>query len=399
MPPTVSLTHSPVLTGLFSVTVCQSLFIAPCSHVFHYKCIRPLLLRHHPGFSCPLCRTFADLEADVEEDEAWQKALLVEAMAGTNPHLVSTPLVENEQPALPESAAELLAIGEEMRPSLTVTTNLDQGTSPEEQQEVLASAGAVESRMQDDEEMEDGTRSYDVPTTSNEQSGSRPIEIGRRNAEASLASGEDSRTPLNQHFLSTLAESGGISRAGNNQANALFNRSPLVHEITGSRRESEVSHESLPSRPDDFTTPEAGRSTAASPAPDHLEVDRPQHDGNRSSSGSGPSPPRTANEDIEQSLMAEGSSRGTRAANEELGGRTPKGKSPAPAGDGNQYFGPVDSVDSTNSSGQPRSTSGHRTRNSRSSQDPDAVGTASPSKMSRLWRKASGAVGSPGARE
>ena len=24
---------------------------------------------HHPGFSCPLCRTFADLEADVEQDE------------------------------------------------------------------------------------------------------------------------------------------------------------------------------------------------------------------------------------------------------------------------------------------------------------------------------------------
>ncbi|KAG8925329.1 hypothetical protein FRC02_009770 [Tulasnella sp. 418] len=51
---------------LFSVGVCQSLFIAPCSHAFHYKCIRPMLELHHPGFSCPLCRTFADLEADVE---------------------------------------------------------------------------------------------------------------------------------------------------------------------------------------------------------------------------------------------------------------------------------------------------------------------------------------------
>ncbi|KAH8110234.1 SMAD/FHA domain-containing protein, partial [Phellopilus nigrolimitatus] len=51
---------------LFSVTVHQSLFIAPCSHVFHYKCIRPMLLMHHPGFSCPLCRTFANLEEDVE---------------------------------------------------------------------------------------------------------------------------------------------------------------------------------------------------------------------------------------------------------------------------------------------------------------------------------------------
>ena len=62
-------------TGLFSVTIRQALFIAPCSHTFHYKCIRPLLESHHPAFSCPLCRTFADLEEDVEveieyEDES-----------------------------------------------------------------------------------------------------------------------------------------------------------------------------------------------------------------------------------------------------------------------------------------------------------------------------------------
>ena len=44
----------------------QALFIAPCSHTFHYKCIRPLLDAHHPAFNCPLCRTFADLEEDVE---------------------------------------------------------------------------------------------------------------------------------------------------------------------------------------------------------------------------------------------------------------------------------------------------------------------------------------------
>ena len=53
-------------TGLFGVTIHQALFIAPCSHAFHYKCIRPLLDSHHPAFSCPLCRTFADLEEDVE---------------------------------------------------------------------------------------------------------------------------------------------------------------------------------------------------------------------------------------------------------------------------------------------------------------------------------------------
>ncbi|KAJ7176991.1 SMAD/FHA domain-containing protein [Mycena filopes] len=51
---------------LFPVSIRQALFIAPCSHTFHYKCLRPLLEQHHPGFSCPLCRTFADLEEDVE---------------------------------------------------------------------------------------------------------------------------------------------------------------------------------------------------------------------------------------------------------------------------------------------------------------------------------------------
>lgn len=69
------LTGDSLLTGLFAVSVCQSLFIAPCSHAFHYKCIRPLLELHHPGFSCPLCRTFADLDADVEVDEAELKAI------------------------------------------------------------------------------------------------------------------------------------------------------------------------------------------------------------------------------------------------------------------------------------------------------------------------------------
>ncbi|KAG1894693.1 cytoplasmic protein [Suillus fuscotomentosus] len=51
---------------LFAVTIRQALFIAPCSHAFHYKCIRPLLDAHTSAFSCPLCRTFADLDEDVE---------------------------------------------------------------------------------------------------------------------------------------------------------------------------------------------------------------------------------------------------------------------------------------------------------------------------------------------
>ncbi|KAF8154458.1 hypothetical protein B0H34DRAFT_523907 [Crassisporium funariophilum] len=58
---------------LFGVTIRQALFIAPCSHTFHYKCIRPLLESHHPAFSCPLCRTFADLEEDVEIEVEYEE--------------------------------------------------------------------------------------------------------------------------------------------------------------------------------------------------------------------------------------------------------------------------------------------------------------------------------------
>jgi len=48
---------------------CQSLFVAPCSHVWHYKCIRPILNDHRtwPQFLCPNCRAVADLEADVDD--------------------------------------------------------------------------------------------------------------------------------------------------------------------------------------------------------------------------------------------------------------------------------------------------------------------------------------------
>ncbi|KIJ49104.1 hypothetical protein M422DRAFT_28107 [Sphaerobolus stellatus SS14] len=65
---------------LCPVTVCQALFIAPCSHAYHYKCIRPLLQMHHPGFSCPICRTFADLEADVESEGV---CMVLEGMTGS----------------------------------------------------------------------------------------------------------------------------------------------------------------------------------------------------------------------------------------------------------------------------------------------------------------------------
>lgn len=52
------------------VAPCQALFVAPCSHVWHYKCIRNLIHGpNYPNFLCPNCRFVADLEADVEPPE------------------------------------------------------------------------------------------------------------------------------------------------------------------------------------------------------------------------------------------------------------------------------------------------------------------------------------------
>ncbi|KAJ6441586.1 FHA domain-containing protein [Purpureocillium lavendulum] len=60
---------------LNSIAPCQSLFVAPCSHTWHFKCVRSLLSSpQYPIFVCPNCRAGADLEADVEEpDEEWQQ--------------------------------------------------------------------------------------------------------------------------------------------------------------------------------------------------------------------------------------------------------------------------------------------------------------------------------------
>ncbi|KAJ2841003.1 hypothetical protein GGI22_008099, partial [Coemansia erecta] len=53
---------------LYPMIAFQALFVAPCSHCFHYKCVKPILFTS-TSFNCPLCRTYADLEASVTVDE------------------------------------------------------------------------------------------------------------------------------------------------------------------------------------------------------------------------------------------------------------------------------------------------------------------------------------------
>ncbi|RPB29724.1 hypothetical protein L211DRAFT_776311 [Terfezia boudieri ATCC MYA-4762] len=66
---TSSLHTSECSICLMSVAPCQALFVAPCSHVWHFKCIRPLVLKSYPVFLCPNCRAIADLDRDIEDDE------------------------------------------------------------------------------------------------------------------------------------------------------------------------------------------------------------------------------------------------------------------------------------------------------------------------------------------
>jgi len=96
---------------LFGVSIRQALFIAPCSHAFHYKCIRPLLESHQPAFSCPLCRTFADLDEDVEveteiqlqDDEADGDD---DESGGEGVSSQNTPLPNSVVPAMPAITLE-----------------------------------------------------------------------------------------------------------------------------------------------------------------------------------------------------------------------------------------------------------------------------------------------------
>ncbi|KAG0252221.1 hypothetical protein BG011_007115 [Mortierella polycephala] len=92
---------------LFRIASFQSLFVAPCSHVYHYKCIRPMLVSNHPGFLCPLCRTFADLEDPVEIDDPIEEEGAVEsntaaAEGGTDGHDSVEHLGEPEAAAIPQ---------------------------------------------------------------------------------------------------------------------------------------------------------------------------------------------------------------------------------------------------------------------------------------------------------
>ena len=55
---------------LGKIQPCQAIFISPCSHCWHFHCIRRLVLMSYPQFVCPNCRATCDLEASLESSDS-----------------------------------------------------------------------------------------------------------------------------------------------------------------------------------------------------------------------------------------------------------------------------------------------------------------------------------------
>ncbi|GAV26598.1 hypothetical protein PMKS-000052 [Pichia membranifaciens] len=60
---------TPCVICLDDIKPCQAVFMSSCSHSWHYKCIRPLLVKTYPQFLCPNCKAVCDLEAELEDGD------------------------------------------------------------------------------------------------------------------------------------------------------------------------------------------------------------------------------------------------------------------------------------------------------------------------------------------
>jgi hypothetical protein len=419
---------------LFSVTVCQALFIAPCSHVYHFKCIRPLIEQHHPGFSCPLCRTFADLNADVEEDEAWQQALMREAQFGpilTSPPEVTTPMVEEPSMILSSAGAALRSSVESgntprqpssLRSSVQRSEDEPFTGSASQQNDILnrpdtavSSAtvlppstayqntglrNVISSNQQNshDERDEDQGFIHEESPSIDSMQGRRPsapisIQLAQHTSADGFTTSSpsylDARTPLNDHFLSTLAEGPPPSRYSLRAMdpvgdNTLFPNMLAVGADEMGRRISSTTNESSQHGTNEaFTTPAQGNSPPGGSSPMSVTA-RSQHydeDGNNESNASSSIAHHQANQ---------------------KGKSTDNNKSSASMqsaidfiSNGDQSVATAMPTTTTNSMRRPRRSSLVNSVDStdRGSSQNSSQETGAPSKVARFFKRNSSAVG------
>lgn len=143
-------------TFIFSLTLylqpCQALFVAPCSHVWHYKCIRPVINnpKMYPQFLCPNCRAVADLDADIEENvDGWDEIDELtgnEGLAGAESvdRRVATPV--NGHRTGDDSGSVIMEIT--TPPQISINRSSNSGVSAEELQDTSAILFAETSRIE-----------------------------------------------------------------------------------------------------------------------------------------------------------------------------------------------------------------------------------------------------------
>jgi len=115
------------------IAPCQSLFVAPCSHTWHYKCIRVIINGPHwPHFICPNCRSVADLEAELDDpDGEWEEYLAsdaeLEVEAQPEPPTKVTPANTTDV------SSEDLAVSAHQQDSINATAagTMEAGRTPE----------------------------------------------------------------------------------------------------------------------------------------------------------------------------------------------------------------------------------------------------------------------------
>ncbi|KAL3232478.1 E3 ubiquitin-protein ligase DMA1 [Nakaseomyces bracarensis] len=55
---------------LSKIKPCQAIFISPCAHTWHFRCVRRLVMLAYPQFVCPNCRSTCDLEASLDNSDS-----------------------------------------------------------------------------------------------------------------------------------------------------------------------------------------------------------------------------------------------------------------------------------------------------------------------------------------
>ncbi|KAL8852345.1 MAG: hypothetical protein Q9221_002728 [Calogaya cf. arnoldii] len=199
---------------LMSIAPCQALFVAPCSHVWHYKCIRPILNDHKtfPSFLCPNCRAVADLDADVDDPSAmndWDDEDSSESVAAPK-----------EAPMLDGTSHEAVqrALDEEDTSLATVTTrqlSVRNGIDPPpESAEYTGVDAPPPSRSAPSPTADRGTTSSSLPNLLQRRNG-QGITSPRHMPLPSTDEGQETGIALSQHaFLRPIAPSQSLLADG-----------------------------------------------------------------------------------------------------------------------------------------------------------------------------------------